>query len=312
MAPRWWCRRVRGRKGSGSQSDSDDAKLNVAFVTDVEGNFEYLARFVARSVALTLERIDAEDGSMHLALADGWMLLFGGDACDKGGAVGGTLRVVRTLVRLKRRYPERVTLLLGNRDINKIRMTSELAPPELRNYAEMPGPSWVAADRRVSPEMHLRRQCARTHGVPPEEVNAEMLERANTLAERIRWMLKETMGSDGEFDRRRAELTLLRQQCPPRGASPDQAQAEQVSEEDTARSFVESVQAGGCIYDLLQLGQVRAHGAAKHPAPPTPPCSVPRMPGLTRGAKDVLRRASTCVQLMPPRVPTAHVAIACP
>ena len=33
---------------------------------------------------------------------------------------------------------------------------------------------------------------------------------ANTLAERLRWMLKETYGADGEFERRQAELALLK------------------------------------------------------------------------------------------------------
>jgi hypothetical protein len=50
---------------------------------------------------------------------------------DKGNAVGGSIRVVNSLLALKRRYPDRVTLLLGNRDLNKMRLTSELAPSEL-------------------------------------------------------------------------------------------------------------------------------------------------------------------------------------
>tara|TARA_B100000795_G_scaffold180675_1_gene136847 strand:- start:288 stop:506 length:219 start_codon:yes stop_codon:yes gene_type:complete len=40
--------------------------------------------------------------------------------------VGGSIRVVNTLVKLKRKYPNRVVLLLGNRDLNKLRLSSEL------------------------------------------------------------------------------------------------------------------------------------------------------------------------------------------
>lgn len=39
------------------------------------------------------------------------------------------------LVRLKKRHPERVVLLVGNRDVNKMRLTSELADSELPLHA---------------------------------------------------------------------------------------------------------------------------------------------------------------------------------
>ena len=54
-----------------------------------------------------------EEGAADLVLADGWRLIHGGDTCDKGGVIGGSIRVVRTLCRLKRKYPNRVVLLLG-------------------------------------------------------------------------------------------------------------------------------------------------------------------------------------------------------
>ena len=47
-------------------------------------------------------------------------------------------------------------------------------------------------------------------------------------------MLKETMGADGEFERRREELRLLRG-------------GEAVTDEETAASFVDSVIASDCI-----------------------------------------------------------------
>ena len=42
-----------------------------------------------------------KDGSLDVCLAPGWQLVYGGDTVDKGGAVGGSVRVVRTLVRLR-------------------------------------------------------------------------------------------------------------------------------------------------------------------------------------------------------------------
>ena len=48
------------------------------------------------------EPVFNHEGAADVVLADGWMFIHGGDSCDKGGPVGGSIRVVRTLCRLKR------------------------------------------------------------------------------------------------------------------------------------------------------------------------------------------------------------------
>ena len=100
----------------------------------VEGNWEYFAKFVELSDALAFATGSATwdaDCVADVSLADGWHFVCGGDVVDKGGKVGGSVRVTRSLLELKRKYPDRVTLLLGNRDVNKMRLTSELAPQQL-------------------------------------------------------------------------------------------------------------------------------------------------------------------------------------
>jgi hypothetical protein len=81
-------------------------------MTDVEGNWEYFEAFVLRSDGMSFEDkkgkrstrpVFARDGTVALMLHDGWSFVFGGDSCDKGGTVGGTVRVVRTLVALKKK-----------------------------------------------------------------------------------------------------------------------------------------------------------------------------------------------------------------
>ena len=59
---------------------------------------------------------------------NGWRFIHGGDTCDKGGVVGGSIRVVRTLCRLKRKYPNRVVLLLGNFLIDKRHQSAHDTP----------------------------------------------------------------------------------------------------------------------------------------------------------------------------------------
>eukprot|EP00966_Prymnesium_polylepis_P208631 4833669-Prymnesium_polylepis.1 len=36
-----------------------------------------------------------EEGAADVVLADGWRFIHGGDSCDKGGLVGGSIRVVQ-------------------------------------------------------------------------------------------------------------------------------------------------------------------------------------------------------------------------
>jgi len=230
---------VRALRSRGSQTQQ---AANVAFVTDIEGNWEFFMAYVKLSDALTLVNPQCPDGTADIELKDGWDLVFGGDVCDKGGEIGGTIRVIRTLVRLKRRYPQNVTLLLGNRDLNKLRLTSEICPSQLALLEEVPGPYWVPENKRISPAQFLRKKIAKEAGIPEDDVSLQQLKEANTAANRMRWMLKDTMGADGEFERRAAELAFLHQYTP--------------TEEQVVASFVDSVAPGGDLREYLLLGQL--------------------------------------------------------
>jgi len=58
-------------------------------------------------------------------------------------------------------------------------------------------------------------------------------------------MYKETMGADGEFERQWHELALLRQ-----------LEKDAISEEQVAQAIIRSVCPGGCMRELLELGQL--------------------------------------------------------
>ena len=49
----------------------------------------------------------------------------------------------------------------------------------------------------------------------PSEVADTAVNEANTLANRVRWMLRETMGADGDLERRQAELSVGSGNLPP-------------------------------------------------------------------------------------------------
>ncbi len=93
----------------------------ITYLTDVEGRWDKLAEFARDNPLVTLD-------DRGLRVADGAIFVFGGDAVDRGPA---GRRIVRLLLEAKRAQPDRVVLLAGNRDLNKLRLARELtgAPP---------------------------------------------------------------------------------------------------------------------------------------------------------------------------------------
>lgn len=134
-------------------------RARIAYVTDVEGRWDKLITFTDGNDDV---RLAADD---TLVLSDGVTLVFGGDVCDRGPHAQ---RLVATLLEAKRRYGDRVVLLAGNRDLNKLRLRREL------------------------------------DGHPPARTPSEL--RAGPRAPLLRWILAHTMGAKEAFEHRRAEL----------------------------------------------------------------------------------------------------------
>ena len=90
--------------------------------------------------------------------------------------MGGTVRVVRTLVALKKKYLDRVVLVLGNRDLNKLRMTAELSDADMARQPDtIPGPHWDPA-------------------APTLAAHLKSTGQQDSRAERLRYMYKHTLG----------------------------------------------------------------------------------------------------------------------
>lgn len=162
----------------------------TGYVTDIEGDYQFWRRYVEISKVFI--------GTANPSLREGCSFVFGGDAIDKGGM---DLAVLRELVALKDRYPTRVHLILGNRDINKMRFREELNLPSVGSH---PGTYW--------------RPGAPSHSIgSSDQVNI------------AKWMLEKTMGCPNTFELRRSELMKARGEGTP------------ISDDDVASSLLRSV-----------------------------------------------------------------------
>lgn len=133
--------------------------MSVVYLTDVEGRWEKLSTFVEGNPDVSF------DAAGRLSVREGAVFVFGGDAIDRGPA---GRRVVATLLDAKRRQPERVVLLAGNRDINKMRLAREL------------------------------------RGIPHAKVPPNV--RSAPRPELLKWIFEKTMGASAAFENRRVEL----------------------------------------------------------------------------------------------------------
>jgi len=198
----------------------------VGFITDAEGNWEYFERCVALSRVV---RFNASGELEFCRASHADIFVFGGDTCDKGN---GDLRIIEALVAFKDRHVERVHLLAGNRDLNKIRLSSELRETDIDVPWPLPLPHGT---RRGLP---LREYLTKLNGG-----NGEDLSPVNTQANRLRWILDTSMGAQGMFELRRAELRLLR--------------GIDISDDDVVQSYLQSIESDtGCLWRYLQHAEM--------------------------------------------------------
>ncbi|CAH0480205.1 unnamed protein product [Peronospora belbahrii] len=213
------------------------AAARIALLTDVEGNWQYVRDVVRQSSCLQLNDKGQEE---TLELRDDCMLVFGGDAGDKGDH---TLKCYEQLVSLKKRHPEHVVLLVGNRDVNKMRFTSELHDTEMNLHSMakevLEGPMWVPEDKRMTLKQYLANEQKREY----RDVAEDTIEAANTKTNRLKWMLEHTMGAQGDFERRRNELMVRRE-------------VDNVTNEDVVKSYLDSVREGGVLREFLLHGSL--------------------------------------------------------
>lgn len=192
----------------------------IGFITDCEGNFDYWCKCVklSRVVAFKSEACEELQFS-RLDKLD--RFVFGGDVFDKGP---GDIRIARALANFKRRHPDRVWLLAGNRDLNKLRFPAELD----EDLIDVPQP--VPVYPRAPPQVDFRTFLERQVQGKEAIIEGCDVSGLNTKANRLRWILEHTMTAGTTFELRRQELALLRG-----------SEILSVHDDEVVKSFLDSV-----------------------------------------------------------------------
>ena len=218
-----------------SEQSSSGAPFQLGFVTDVEGNLEYFLRWVKQSNVVTASGATPNCKTLHLDLHhDNCHFVYGGDVVDKGP---GDIRLTRALVDFQRRYPDRVHLLVGNRDLNKLRFTAELSETDLaRPASEIPPPHW---DPKAPTLKEFLQQKLKDSENPHLTI-----ENLNTRVNRLHYLLQHTLGCPRTFEFRRQELALLQNST-----------ADQITDHQVVDNFLHEVQQGS-LAEYLSVAKV--------------------------------------------------------
>lgn len=177
----------------------------VQVVGDIEGDWHKIASVANKPNSILRIMNDNPDNFSAELVGKKSKLVFLGDSIDKGA---NNVKVLRFLVYLKNKYPHRVFLILGNRDINKLRLKTELrdealdlsgadrfAHNKFRIAAwEQQFDAWInEGGNRIDGAL-----VAYTHGKNP----------ATDKLLKLKFLLSKTMGAPTAFEDFKKELNL--------------------------------------------------------------------------------------------------------
>eukprot|EP01035_Chromulina_nebulosa_P019518 gene19518-25415_t len=150
----------------------------------------------------------------HIILKDNCHFVYGGDVCDRGT---GDIRLLLDLISLKRRYPQRVHFIMGNRDCNKLRLKFELhESTALKCYPKV---YWIKDD-------------------PLSNKEAGRVDRnINNRSNRLKWILSNTMGAPVAYESRKIELNLIKSTFDPSIYPSNYIYSNTISDDEITQSF---------------------------------------------------------------------------
>ena len=212
----------------------------ILHITDNEGMRFMFDAFKKSSIV----SYNPDNGLHFKKISEKPFFIFGGDATDRGPYNLSTLEL---LLDFKKRHPENVVLLVGNREIKNNRFKIELNPDLIRErLLHGQAARWIAPQQQSLPLDYVK-SIMSSRG---KQANAESIQEfVHTLSIAqcqliyLRWMLEKNMGSGNTFRFHRDELKQRLHQ-------------ETVSDEEVLQSFLKESQPDGLMGEYLQQAQV--------------------------------------------------------
>lgn len=202
------------------------ASLDKTIVlSDIEGDWDKFVTWIEESQAF-----EGEPPS-QIRLKEGHHFVFMGDAVDRGV---GDIRILETLLNLKEANPEKINFILGNHDLSKLRILSELSNEAMED---------------IPPSMHpwIKGQMSKGRRIPARPISESQFQNAlpnyNTKYYRLKWIL-ETMGAGEALENRKKELEILL--------------GVEVDSEKAIQSFIDDISPGGLMHRYLKAADLAA------------------------------------------------------
>lgn len=215
----------------------------IFHITDMEGGASFF-NFINKSNIVTY---DPEHGIEFNKTCKNPYFIYGGDVTDHGSF---DLAITKSLIDFKKRYPERVFLIAGNREITKNRFRIELAPEFIRErLMHSKPPRWLVKEMQTVPLDYVIEDMRR-HNIASNSQDMETIQKyVNALSIQecqliyLHWMLEKTMGCPDTFQCRREELAK---------------NATVVTDADVLNSILKESSPEGLTGQYLQLAQIAA------------------------------------------------------
>jgi hypothetical protein len=239
---------------------------NILHITDHEGTRFFFDALNKSSI------VSLKDDGLHFNKSSSFFI-FGGDATDRGTF---DLATTTLLVDFKKRHPNQVALLAGNRDIKNTRFHRELAPELIRERVLHSKPArWLPVKHQTTPFDFLKARMAfKDDAAARQFVKALPIEECQIIY--LLWMLENNMGSPATFDYRREEL--------------QRAGKKTVTDRDVLNSFLTETSPMGVMGEYLklsQLGVIVPHTRVLAVHGGLTKFNIGRIPGMAPAAKPI-------------------------
>lgn len=174
----------------------------VLFITDSEGSQSPFISAIKNSQTV---KYNHDNGLSFHKTKEIPYFIFGGDATDRGN---GDLSLVQMLLDFKRRHPEQVFLIVGNRDITKNRFKIELDEGLIRTrLLNSQSPRWLTQQTVPLDYVKKEMETENFSDSVADYVNILSIEKCQLIY--LKWMLEKTMGCPHSFRYRKEELQRI-------------------------------------------------------------------------------------------------------